>query len=180
MTAVPSAILGNPARWWCGALVTHSSSATNNARQGGVGLFGLRGLTQSPGLGSTPGRVGRIAPGSSRLGVRSQGKTDLRIRLRKINRRQCEAAHTSLRDRRAIGAPTSGFRWGSRAVEGAMMRTNLSIKSAPRVELDERSRAARLRRERIDRLLIPPVAVTQSRLRRLLCVFSFGMYGGAA
>jgi hypothetical protein len=61
-----------------------------------------------------------------------------------------------------------------------MMRTNLSIKSAPRVELDERSRAARLRRERIDRLLIPPVAVTQSRLRRLLCVFSFGMYGGAA
>jgi hypothetical protein len=59
-----------------------------------------------------------------------------------------------------------------------MMRTNLSSKSAPRVELDERSRAARLRRERIDRLLIPPVAVTQSRFRRLLCVFSFGTYGG--
>jgi hypothetical protein len=59
-----------------------------------------------------------------------------------------------------------------------MMRTNLSSKSAPRVELYQRSRAARLRRERIDRLLIPPVAVTQSRLRRLLCVFSFGTYGG--
>jgi hypothetical protein len=52
-------------------------------------------------------------------------------------------------------------------------------KSVPRVELDQRSRAARLLRERIDRLLIPPVAVTQSRLRRLLCAFSFGIYGGA-
>jgi hypothetical protein len=59
-----------------------------------------------------------------------------------------------------------------------MIRTNLWSKSVPRIELDQRSRAARLRRERIDRLL-PPVAVTQSRLRRLLCVFCFGMYGGA-
>jgi hypothetical protein len=56
-----------------------------------------------------------------------------------------------------------------------MMRTNLWSKSVPRVELDQRSRAARLRRERIDRLLIPPVAVTQSRLRRLLGAFSFGI-----
>jgi hypothetical protein len=60
-----------------------------------------------------------------------------------------------------------------------MMRTNLSSESAPRIELDQRSRAARLRREQIDRLLIPPVAVTQSRLRRLLCFFSIGTYGGA-
>jgi hypothetical protein len=59
-----------------------------------------------------------------------------------------------------------------------MMRTNLWSDSVPRVELDQRSRAARLRRERIDRLL-PSVAVPQSRLRRLLCVLSFGIYGGA-
>ena len=58
-----------------------------------------------------------------------------------------------------------------------MMRTNLWSKSVPRVELDQRSRTARLRLERIDRLLIPPVAVTHSRLRRLL--FSVGIYGGA-
>jgi hypothetical protein len=109
---------------------------------------------------------------------RDQGKTDLRIRLRKINRRQCEAAHTSsgIGELYAVLSPASA---GSvRAVEGAMMRTNLSSESVPRVELDQRSRAARLRRERIDRLL-PPVAVTQSRLRRLLCFFSVGIYGGA-
>jgi hypothetical protein len=58
-----------------------------------------------------------------------------------------------------------------------MMRTNLWSKNVPRVELDKRSRAARLRRERIDRLLIPPVTVTQSQLRRLLGAFSFGIYG---
>jgi hypothetical protein len=60
-----------------------------------------------------------------------------------------------------------------------MMRTNLWSKSVPRVELDQRSRAARLRSERIDRLLIPPAAVTQSRLRRVLSFFSVGIDGGA-
>jgi hypothetical protein len=59
------------------------------------------------------------------------------------------------------------------------MRTNLWSKSVPLVELDQRSRAARLRLERIDRLLIPPAAVTHSRLRRLLCLFRVGIYGGA-
>ena len=56
------------------------------------------------------------------------------------------------------------------------MKTNLLGKSVPRVELDQRSRTARLRLERIDRL---PAAVTHSRLRRLLCLFSVGIYGGA-
>jgi hypothetical protein len=60
-----------------------------------------------------------------------------------------------------------------------MMKTNLWSKSVPRVELDQRSRTARLRLERIDRLPILPVAVTHSRLRRLLCLFSVGIYGGA-
>ena len=53
-----------------------------------------------------------------------------------------------------------------------MMRTNLSSKSAPRVDLDQRSRAARLR---LERLLIPRTAATHSRLRRLLCLFSVGI-----
>jgi hypothetical protein len=57
-----------------------------------------------------------------------------------------------------------------------MMKTNLWSKSVPRVELDQRSRTARLRLERIDRL---PAAVTHPRLRRLLCAFGFGIYGGA-
>jgi hypothetical protein len=64
-------------------------------------------------------------------------------------------------------------------MEGAMMRTDMLSKSVPRVDLYARSRAARLRRERIDRLLIPPVAVTQPRRRRLLCLLSFGIYGSA-
>lgn len=63
-------------------------------------------------------------------------------------------------------------------MESAMIRTNLWSKSVPRVELDQRSRAARLRLERIDRLLIPTAAVTQSPLRRLLGLFNVGIYGG--
>jgi hypothetical protein len=59
------------------------------------------------------------------------------------------------------------------------MKTNLWSKSVPRVELNQRSRTARLRLERIDRLLILPAAVTHSRLRRLLCLFSVGIHGGA-
>ena len=59
------------------------------------------------------------------------------------------------------------------------MRTNLSSKSVPRIELDQRSRAARLRFERIDRLLMLRAAVKISPLKRLLCLFSVGIYGGA-
>jgi len=52
------------------------------------------------------------APDPARRGVRDEGETDLRIGLGKINRRQCEAAHTSSRDRRAISGSASSFRWG--------------------------------------------------------------------
>ena len=115
-----------------------------------------------------------------RLNLRgeSQGGTARRARLRKINRRPCEAAHTSSGIGELLVAPSPAFTGGGRAVEGAMTRTNLWSESVPRVELDQRSRAARLRRERIDRLLMPPAAVTQSRLRRLLCFFSVGIDGG--
>jgi hypothetical protein len=37
-------------------------------------------------------------------------------------------------------------------------KPNLLSKSVPRVELDQRSREARLRIERIERLLTPPIA----------------------
>jgi hypothetical protein len=61
------------------------------------------------------------------------------------------------------------FAGGVRAVEGAKMKNepNLLSKSVPRVELDQRSREARLRIERIERLLVPRAAVTHSRLRSL-------------
>jgi hypothetical protein len=64
-------------------------------------------------------------------------------------------------------------------MEGAMPRTNLWSQSVPRVELDQRSREARLRLEQIERLLIPRAAVTHSRLRRLFGLLSVGIYGGA-
>jgi hypothetical protein len=58
-----------------------------------------------------------------------------------------------------------------------MPRTNLWDRSVPRVELDRRSREARLRFERIDRLFIVRATVTPSRLRRLLYLFTVGRYG---
>jgi hypothetical protein len=48
---------------------------------------------------------------------------------------------------------------GVRAVEGAKMKNkpNLLSKSVSRIELEQRSREARLRIERIERLLTPPI-----------------------
>ena len=63
-------------------------------------------------------------------------------------------------------------------MEGAISRTSLWIWTVPRVELDHRSREARLRFERIDRLFILRVTVTHFRLRQLLCFFRLGGYGG--
>ena len=60
-----------------------------------------------------------------------------------------------------------------------MRRINLWSQSAPRVEIDQRSRDARLRFERTVELFLVRRTVTQSRLRRLLCVFSLGIFGGA-
>jgi hypothetical protein len=55
-----------------------------------------------------------------------------------------------------------------------MPRTNLWDRSVPRVELDRRSREARLRFERIDQLFILRATVTPSRLRRLFYLFTVG------
>jgi hypothetical protein len=59
-----------------------------------------------------------------------------------------------------------------------MPRTNLWGQSVPRVELDQRSREARLQFERIDRLFILRATVTHSRLRRLLNLFTVDKYDG--
>ena len=59
-----------------------------------------------------------------------------------------------------------------------MPRSNLWSESVPRVELDQRSREARLRFERIDRVFILRATVTHSRLRRLLYLFRVARHGG--
>src|SRR5205085_5069529 len=51
-TAVPSATLGTRLGGGAVPFLTHSSSARKSARNAGVALCGLRGLTQGPGLGS--------------------------------------------------------------------------------------------------------------------------------
>jgi hypothetical protein len=62
-------------------------------------------------------------------------------------------------------------------MEGAMLKAILCNKSVPRVEIDQRARDARLRPEQIERLLVSRAAVTASRLRRILCLFSFATPG---
>ena len=58
-----------------------------------------------------------------------------------------------------------------------MPRTNLWKQSVTRAEIDQRSRAARLRFERIDQLFIVRPTMTHLRLRRLLYLFTVGRYG---
>jgi hypothetical protein len=53
-----------------------------------------------------------------------------------------------------------------------MPRTNLWSQSVPRVELDQRSREARLRLERIEREPLSCTVATRSRLRRFLMAVS--------
>jgi hypothetical protein len=59
-----------------------------------------------------------------------------------------------------------------------MPRINLWGQSVSRIELDQRSRDARLRFERTYEFFIGRGTVTHSRLRRLLYVFTVGRYGG--
>jgi hypothetical protein len=49
-----------------------------------------------------------------------------------------------------------------------MPNANIWNRSVPRVELDQRAREARLRLERLERLLVPRLAATGSWLRRAL------------
>jgi hypothetical protein len=61
-----------------------------------------------------------------------------------------------------------------------MLRAKLWNKSVPRVELDQRARATRLRLERIERQLVPRAASTHSSLRRLLYLFRGGIFVSAS
>ena len=61
-----------------------------------------------------------------------------------------------------------------------MPRSNLWSESVPRVELDQRSREARLRLEQMDRLLLLRATSTRSRLWRLLYLFRVGRHGALA
>ena len=56
-----------------------------------------------------------------------------------------------------------------------MPRTDLWRRSAPRVELDSRSREARLRWEHAQRVIVPP---TQSWLSRMRYRFGLRLFGG--
>ncbi len=60
-----------------------------------------------------------------------------------------------------------------------MSRTNLWSQGVLKVELDQRSREARLQLERIERLLTARAAPTDSRLWWLVYLLSGGRYRGA-
>ena len=60
------------------------------------------------------------------------------------------------------------------------MRANLWNKSVPRVELDQRARDARLRLERVERLLVPRAAVTASWPRRAYRLFFLAVSGAGS
>ena len=60
-----------------------------------------------------------------------------------------------------------------------MTRIDLWSQSVPRVELDQRSREARLRLEQIERLLLWPAAARQSRLRRILYLIRVSIHRDA-
>ena len=59
-----------------------------------------------------------------------------------------------------------------------MPRSNEGSQSVSRVELDQRSREARLRFERIARLFLLRDTAMRTWLRRLLYLFTVGKYGG--
>jgi hypothetical protein len=58
-----------------------------------------------------------------------------------------------------------------------MPRTDLWSQSMSRIELDQRSREARLRFEQTDQLFVLSATVTHWRLRWLLYLFTIGRYG---
>ena len=60
------------------------------------------------------------------------------------------------------------------------MKLDLWNKTMPRVELDQRARDARLRLERMERMLVPRAAVAAWWFRRVLCPFSFERPGEAS
>src|SRR5215472_10374574 len=76
-----------------------------------------------------------------------------------------------------MGSAVPGLQLGSiRAMEGAMSKVNWS-RNVPRIELDQRSREARLRLEEIERLVVSKPR--PARLRRIFYVLRIRSSRGA-
>jgi len=77
-----------------------------------------------------------------------------------------------------MGSAVPGLQLGSiRAMEGAMSKVNRWSRNVPRIELDQRSREARLRFEEIERLVVSKQR--QARLRRIFYVLGIRISRGA-
>jgi hypothetical protein len=130
------------------------------------------------------GKVG-CPPNSAGARARRQGLLRARavvyaVNRHRINRRECDPAHTSPEPGgNILAAPASGCGRGRRAMEGAMWRAKLRNKSVSRVELDQRAREARLRLEQVERLL-SRAALKRSAVRRLLYLCSGGIFASAS
>jgi len=93
-----------------------------------------------------------------------------------INCRRCETAHTSSGTGTLFQAPLPPRARERCAKEGAMPSSNFWSRSLSRAELDQRAREARLRLERLERLLISRTAAKRAQLRRLLFLLGSGGY----
>jgi hypothetical protein len=87
----------------------------------------------------------------------------------------CDPVHTHPNSERILKQlrPAAA---GARATEGAMPKVDRWYNGVPRVELNQRARDARLRLERLKRLLVPRTVMTGFWLRRVVCFFSFDQY----
>src|SRR5215831_14900051 len=92
----------------------------------------------------------------------------------------CEVVHTSVEIIKVLVNANPGLLGNVHASEGVMPRTNLWSRSASRIEIDQRSREARLRFERTDLLFVLSATVRHSWLRGLLYLFTGRIYGGLA
>jgi hypothetical protein len=92
----------------------------------------------------------------------------------------CDVAHISFGIGKLLVSRRSRLGTGSaRAMEGAMPSINLWSRGVPRVELDQRSREARLRLERIEPLVVSRATVAHSWFWRLVSLLSGGRDRGA-
>ena len=90
----------------------------------------------------------------------------------------CDPAHMRFALDEIFAGSAPAMVGSMRAMEGVMPRANLWNNGAPRVELDERARDARLRLERVERLFAPHTRAPEYWLRRILVCLSF--FGGGS
>jgi hypothetical protein len=90
----------------------------------------------------------------------------------------CEVAHTSAETGKVLLTPAPASARERRCIGSVMSRTNLWSQSVSRIDIDQRSREARLRFEQTDRLFVLSATVTHSWLRRLLYLFTIRRHNG--